>query len=292
MVTVSEPTADRRTGDIPPSWLAGLLARRRPVVMGILNLTPDSFSDGGRFVDPSVAIAHARQMIADGADIIDIGAESTRPYGGAVRVDAAEERRRLAPVLGPICALGTPVSIDTMKSEIASWALDQGAAMANDVWGLQRDPGMANVVARHGVPVVIMHNRETADPAIDVMADIAAFFTRSLAIARQAAIAPERIVLDPGIGFGKTQEQSIEVMAKLDRLASFGHPLLVGASRKRFIDSISPAPPDRRLAGSIAAHLLAVRGGAAVLRVHDVAETVQALKVAAAIGAHAPPEHR
>jgi dihydropteroate synthase len=252
--------------------------------MGILNLTPDSFSDGGRFVDPAVAIDHARRMIADGADIIDIGAESTRPYGDAVRVSAAEERDRLAPVLGPVCALGTPVSIDTMKAEVARWALGQGAAMVNDVWGLQRDPDMAAVVSEHDVPIVIMHNREAADPALDVMADIAAFFTRSLAIARDAGIKDDRIVLDPGIGFGKTQPQSIEALARLERLAAFGRPLLVGASRKRFIDSLSPAPPDRRLAGSIAAHVLSVLNGAAILRVHDVAETLQALKVVAAIG--------
>jgi dihydropteroate synthase len=290
MVTISEPAADRTAGGAP-SWLGRLLAARRPAVMGILNLTPDSFSDGGRFVDPAVAIAHARQMIADGADIIDIGAESTRPYGGAVRVNAAEEQRRLAPVLGPVCALGTPVSIDSMKAEVADWALRQGAAMVNDVWGLQRDPELAAVVARHGVPVVVMHNRDAADPEIDIMADIDTFLARSLAIARSAGIVRERIVLDPGIGFGKTPQQSIEVLARLDRLKSFGLPLLVGASRKRFIDSVSPAPPDRRIGGSIAAHLLSTLDGAAILRVHDVAETVQALRVAAAIRVHATPAH-
>jgi dihydropteroate synthase len=284
MVTVRAPAAYGRSGDA--TWLARLLAVRRPLVMGILNLTPDSFSDGGQFVDPATAIDHARRMIAEGVDVIDVGAESTRPYGGAVRVDAAEERRRLEPVLGPVCALGTPVSVDTMKAEVARWALGQGVAMVNDVWGLQRDPDMAAVVSQHDVPIVIMHNREAADPALDVMADIEAFFTRSLAIARDAGIADERIVLDPGIGFGKTQPQSIEAMARLERLAAFGRPLLVGASRKRFIDSLTPAAPDRRLTGSIAAHVLSVLNGAAILRVHDVAETVQALKVLAAIGEH------
>jgi dihydropteroate synthase len=275
------------TGQTPAAWLDRLLAARRPVVMGVLNLTPDSFSDGGQFVDPQRAIAHARQMIADGADIIDVGAESTRPYGGAVRVSAEEERRRLAPVLAAVCVLGTPVSIDTMKAEVARWALAQGAAMINDVWGLQRDPDMAGVVAEHHTPVVIMHNRDQADPAIDIMADIEAFFARSLGIASRAGIARERIVLDPGIGFGKTPAQSIEAIARLDRLDGFGLPLLVGASRKRFIDTISPAPPDRRLGGSIAAHVLAVLKGAAVIRAHDVAETVQALKVVGAIREHA-----
>jgi dihydropteroate synthase len=271
------------TGQTPSAWLDRLLAAGRPVVMGVLNLTPDSFSDGGKFVDPQRAIAHARQMIADGTDIIDIGAESTRPYGGAVRVSGEEERRRLEPVLAAVCALGTPVSIDTMKAEVARWALAQGAAMINDVWGLQRDPDMAAVAAEHRIPIVIMHNRDEADPAIDIMADIEAFFTRSLALASQAGIARERIVLDPGIGFGKTPAQSIEAIARLARLDGFALPLLVGASRKRFIDTISPAPPDRRLGGSIAAHVLAVIEGAAIIRAHDVAETVQALKVVGAI---------
>ena len=271
------------TGQAPGEWLDRLLATGRPVVMGVLNLTPDSFSDGGKFVDPQRAIAHARQMIADGADIIDVGAESTRPYGDAVRVSAEEERRRLAPVLAPVCALGTPVSMDSMKADVARWALTQGAVMINDVWGLQRDPDMAAVVAEHRTPVVIMHNRDQADPAIDIMADIEAFFARSLAVASQAGIARERIVLDPGIGFGKTPAQSVEAIARVDRLHGFGLPLLIGASRKRFIDTISPAPPDRRLGGSIAAHVLAVLKGAAIIRAHDVAETVQALKVVGAI---------
>ncbi|MGH8635683.1 MAG: dihydropteroate synthase, partial [Burkholderiales bacterium] len=156
-------------------------------------------------------------------------------------------------------------------------------AIVNDVWGLQRDPDMAHVVAEHGVPVIVMHNREAADPAIDIMADIAAFFSRSLAIAGQAGIAADRIVLDPGIGFGKTPEQSITAIARLAELKSFGLPLLVGASRKRFIHSVSPSPPGQRLGGSIAAHLIAVTNGAAIVRTHDVAKTAQALKVAAAI---------
>jgi dihydropteroate synthase len=266
-----------------PQPLARLLALGRPVVMGVLNVTPDSFSDGGRFFDPDRAIDHARRLVAEGADILDIGAESTRPYGGAVEVSAAEELRRLEPILPAVLGLGIPVSIDTMKAEVAAWALDAGAAIANDVWGLQRDSEMARVVAERGVPVIVMHNRVTADPAIDIMADIAAFFTRSLAIADRAGIARDKIVLDPGIGFGKTPEQSILVLGRLAEFKSFGLALLVGASRKRFIDSVSPAPPDRRIGGSIASHLIAVANGAAIVRVHDVAETVQALKVAAAI---------
>jgi len=288
MSTVGDHTATQPgTGAAPSAWLARLLAARRPIVMGVLNLTPDSFSDGGKFVDPERAIAHAQRMIAEGADIIDVGAESTRPYGGAVRVDAPEERRRLEPVLAAVCGLGAPVSIDTMKAEVARWAVAQGAAMINDVWGLQHDPAMAAVVAEHRCPVVIMHNRDAADGTIDIMADIEAFFARSLALAEQAGIARERIVLDPGIGFGKTPAQSVEALGRVDRLKAFGLPLLIGASRKRFIDTLSPAPPDRRIGGSIAAHVLAVLDGAAIIRAHDVAETVQALKVVAAIRAHA-----
>jgi dihydropteroate synthase len=251
--------------------------------MGILNVTPDSFSDGGRFFDPARAVEHARRMVAEGADILDIGAESTRPYGDAVSVSFAEEMRRLEPILPEVVALGVPVSIDTMKAEVARAAIDAGAAIVNDVWGLQRDPEMAAVVATQAVPVVVMHNRETADPAIDIMADIKEFLGRSLEIAERAAISRENIVIDPGIGFGKTPEQSLIAIARLSELKSFGLPILIGTSRKRFIDKVSPAPPDRRLGGSIASHLSAVAAGAAIVRTHDVAETVQALKVAAAI---------
>ncbi|CEJ09967.1 Dihydropteroate synthase [bacterium YEK0313] len=267
----------------PDGLLAALTGLGRPAVMGILNVTPDSFSDAGQFFAPERALAQARRMAAEGADILDIGAESTRPYGGARSVSLDDELARLKPVLADVVALGLPVSIDTIKAPVARWALEQGAAIVNDVWGLQHDPNMAAVVAAHGAPVVVMHNRDRADPAIDIMADIDAFFHRSLAIADKAGIRRNRIVLDPGIGFGKTPEQSIAVLARLDRLAAFGLPLLVGASRKRFIDRISPAPPDQRIGGSLAAHLIAMRAGAAIIRAHDVAETVQALKVAQAI---------
>ncbi len=283
-MTLAPPLAGSDRDQKPsPNPLLRLLGLGRPIVMGVLNVTPDSFSDGGRFFDPSAAIEQARRMVAQGADILDVGAESTRPYGDAVAVPANEEMRRLTPVLPTAVALGVPVSIDTMKAAVAAWALESGAAIVNDVWGLQRDGELARVVAEHAVPVIVMHNREAADPAIDIMADIAAFFSRSLEIAARAGIARQNIVLDPGIGFGKTPEQSIMAIARLAELKSFGLPLLLGASRKRFIDKVSPAPPDQRLGGSIAAHLLAVAGGAAIIRTHDVAETVQALRVAAAI---------
>ncbi len=268
-----------------PNVLAELLAPGRPLVMGILNVTPDSFSDGGRFFEPGKAVAHARDMAAQGADIIDIGAESTRPYGGPVPVSADDEKTRLATVLPAVIAIGVPVSIDTIKASIAAWALDQGAAIVNDVWGLQRDPDMAPLVAKRGVPVIVMHNRELADPAIDIVADVNDFFSRSLEIAASAGIARECIVLDPGIGFGKTPEQSITCIARLAEFKRFGLPMLVGASRKRFISTVTPSTPDERIGGSISAHLLAVEKGAAIIRAHDVAETVQALRVAAAIEA-------
>lgn len=266
-----------------PDPLTALFALRRPLIMGILNVTPDSFSDGGQFFDPATAIAHAHAMANEGADILDIGAESTRPYGGAMPVSADEELTRLKPILPAAVQLGLPVSIDTIKADVAAWALDRGAAIVNDVWGLQRDPEMAPLVAAREVPVIVMHNRDAADESIDIMADVIAFFRRSLEIADDTGIARERIVLDPGIGFGKTPYQSIICIARLAELKQFGLPLLLGASRKRFINSVSPSAPHERIGGSIAAHLAGVADGAAIVRVHDVAETVQALRVSAAI---------
>ena len=263
--------------------LERLLAKARPLVMGVLNVTPDSFSDGGRYLDPQAAVVHARRLAAEGADILDVGAESTRPYGGAIRISLEEERARLAPLLSDVVALGVPVSIDTLKAAIAAWALDLGAAIVNDVWGLQGDADMARVVAEHQGSVVIMHNRMSVDPAIDIVAEVTDFFRRSLDIATRAGIPRQRIVLDPGIGFGKTAEQSLTCIARLDAWREFGVPLLVGASRKRFIHSIAPSEPMDRLGGSLAAHLLAVENGATIVRVHDVAATAQALAVASAI---------
>jgi len=268
-----------------PDALSGLLGLGRPLVMGILNITPDSFSDGGQFIDPANAIAHAGEMVKQGADILDIGAESTRPYGGAAPVSADDELARLARVLPAIVKLGLPVSIDTIKASVAAWALDRGATIVNDVWGLQRDPEMAKLVAARGVPVIVMHNRDSADASLDIIADVVAFFTHSLEIAARTGIAREKMVLDPGIGFGKTPEQSILCLARLSKFRRFGLPLLVGASRKRFINSVTPSEPDERIGGSIASHLLAVENGAAIVRAHDVRETVQALRVASAIGA-------
>jgi dihydropteroate synthase len=280
IATTSRPAPAATPADHPV--LRALLSRPYPAVMGVLNVTPDSFSDGGQFVAPERALAQARRMIAEGADIIDIGAESTRPYG-AQPVSADEELNRLQPILAGVVSLGVPVSIDSMKSAVVEWALDAGAVVANDVWGLQRDPAMAGLLAARHSPVIVMHNRDHVDANIDIMKDIAAFFTRSLDIAAKAGVSPGNIVLDPGIGFGKTPEQSITALARLNELGAFGLPLLVGASRKRFISSVVPSEPDQRLGGSIAAHLAAAKGGARIIRTHDVSETVQALRVAAAI---------
>jgi dihydropteroate synthase len=266
--------------------LSALLARPVPAVMGILNVTPDSFSDGGQFDAPERALAQARRMIAEGAEIIDIGAESTRPYGSQP-VKADEEWARLVPVLADVVALGVPVSIDSMKAPVVAKALAAGVAIANDIWGLQRDPDMAHVIAEHNAPVVVMHNRDDVDGAIDIIADIKTFFARSIDIAAKAGIPAGHIVLDPGIGFGKTPEQSMIALARFNELNSFGLPVLIAASRKKFISTIVPSEPQQRIGGSLAAHLLAVRQGARIVRAHDVAETVQALRVTAAIATHA-----
>jgi dihydropteroate synthase len=280
IATTSRPASAADPADHPV--LPALLSRPYPAVMGVLNVTPDSFSDGGRFTEPERALAQARRMITEGADIIDIGAESTRPYGAAP-VSADEEMRRLQPILAEVVSLGIPVSIDSMKAAVVAWALDAGAAIANDVWGLQRDPGMAPLLAARHSPVIVMHNRDRVETGIDIMQDIAAFFTRSLEIAEKAGISRNHIVLDPGIGFGKTPEQSMTALARLQELKSFGLPIMAGASRKRFISAVVPSEPDQRLGGSIAAHLIAAKAGARIIRTHDVSETVQALRVAAAI---------
>jgi dihydropteroate synthase len=280
IATTSRPAPAAASADHPV--LPTLLSKPYPAVMGVLNITPDSFSDGGQFSAPERALAQARRMIEEGADIIDIGAESTRPYG-AQPVSAEEELQRLQPILAEVVSLGIPVSIDSMKSAVVAWALDAGASIANDIWGLQRDPDMARLLAARNSPVIVMHNRDRVDADVDIMQDISDFFTRSLEIAAKAGISSGNIVLDPGIGFGKTPEQSMTALARLNEFSVFGLPLLVGASRKRFISSVVPSEPHQRLGGSIAAHLVAAEGGARIIRTHDVSETVQAMRVAAAI---------
>lgn len=240
----------------------------RAHVMGILNVTPDSFSDGGRFSAADVALNHARTMIAEGADLLDVGGESTRP--GSTPVELDEEWARLAPVLEPVIDMGLPVSIDTYKAEIARRAGAAGAALVNDVWGLQKDPAMAGTVAELGVPVVMMHNRETADETIDILADIDRFFEISMELADRAGIPRTNQILDPGFGFGKTIDQNFIILNRLETLKKHGLPILAGASRKRMVGAVLGVETDDRLYGSMAVHMLSLLNGASIIRVHDV----------------------
>ena len=259
----------------------------RTLVMGVLNVTPDSFSDGGRYLDPAAAIARGRELLAQGADLLDLGAESTRP--GSAGVPAAEQVRRLEPVVTALAAEpGVVLSVDTRSAEVAARALEWGAHVVNDVSALS-DPDMAATVAPSGAGLVLMHMRGT--PATmqgdlrydDVVAEVAAHLRRRMAVAVEAGIAEERIALDPGIGFGKSAEQSLRLLARTDDLAALGRPVLVGASRKSFLARLlGDAPADRRLEASLAAASLAAFLGARILRVHDVAESVRAVKVAEA----------
>ena len=264
-------------------FFADLVAR--PLLMGIVNVTPDSFSDGGRFVALSAAIAEARRHVVGGAAIVDVGAESTRP--GHAPVDEAEERQRLQPVLASLVAsVAVPVSIDTTKARIAAMAMDAGVVVINDQWGLQGDPAMARVAAATEAGVVLMHNRVAVDPDGDVIDDMRRFFDRSLALAEAASIVPGRLILDPGIGFGKTTAQNITALgAGVAALRSaYGLPVLVGASRKSlFAALIGKSAPADRLVGTLAANLAALAHGAGLFRVHDCAEHRDALAVTRAI---------
>jgi dihydropteroate synthase len=257
-------------------------ASAMPLIMGILNVTPDSFSDGGRFDDVSRALDHAREMAADGCDLLDLGGESTRP--GATPVSAEEEAARVLPVLRAlVAALDVPVSVDTSKASVARAALEAGAAIINDIWGLQGDPDMAAVVAAGNAWVVVMHNRHDIDPACDIVADMRRFFDRTLEIADRAGVARDRIILDPGIGFGKTPTQNLHCIAHLDDLSGYGLPILLGVSRKSFIGHVLGRDVGARLCGTLAAGLAGVARGASILRVHDVAAHVDAVRMTAAI---------
>jgi dihydropteroate synthase len=250
----------------------------RPIVMGILNLTPDSFSDGGRYVTAEAALSHAKKMAAQGCDIIDVGGESTRP--GASPISENEELERIEHIFAELAnKLEVPLSIDTYKSKIAARAVELGSILINDVWGLQSDPAMAETVAATEAAVAIMHNRTEKDAAIDIMTDIKKFFSRSLALAEAAGIPRSRIIVDPGIAFGKTARQNLEILRRLTELSEFGCPILIGTSRKAFLASLSEAKIEAQLIGTIATTLAAYAAGAALFRVHDVAEQVAALKV-------------
>lgn len=248
----------------------------RPVVMGILNVTPDSFSDGGRYFDIDAAVAHARHIAASGCDIVDVGGESTRP--GAVPTSEADELARVEPVLAQLADLNIPVSIDTYKAGVAIRAIERGAVLINDVWGLQKDPAMADVVAGTEAAVVIMHNRAEKDPGIDIVTDMRKFFDRSLALAANAGIRKERIILDPGIGFAKTSHQNRDAVARLAELRDYALPIMIGASRKAFLGGLSDGS-EGSLIGTLTVNLAAAANGVAIFRVHDVAEHVTAFRV-------------
>jgi dihydropteroate synthase len=254
--------------------------------MGIVNVTPDSFSDGGVNIDPGTAVAAALRMTLEGADLVDIGGESSRP--GHVPVAAEAEWERVRTVLKGLAEAGAsvpPISIDTSKADVARRAVAAGASIINDVWGFQRDPNMASVVAETGTAAILMHNRESVDASIDIAADILRFLERSLALARAAGVPDDRIVLDPGIGFGKTIEQSYQAVAALPRLKALGFPVLLGLSRKAMVGRIfqPEAPPMARLPGTIAANSFGALNGADIVRVHDVKEHVQAMRVVDAL---------
>jgi len=252
--------------------------------MGILNLTPDSFSDGGNYTDVEAAIKRAKEMVEEGVDIIDVGAESTRP--GAKYIEEEEELRRLLPVVKRLVEeIEVPISIDTYKSKVAEESLKLGAHIINDIKGLKGDPEMAKVVAKYNAPIIIMHIKGTPktmqnDPKYkDLIGEISDKLEGSIEIAIKAGIKAENIILDPGIGFGKTFNDNLKLIDKLGKLRKIGYPILIGASRKGFIGEILGTPPLERVEGNLAVAVLSAYNGASIIRVHEVKETKQALKI-------------
>ncbi len=269
----------------------------RPLVMGILNVTPDSFSDGGRFLSIDDAMRQAEQMISDGADIIDIGGESTRPGSAAVPLE--EEIKRTVPIVEQLAkGFETPISIDTTKSGVAKAAVDAGAEIINDISGLRFDEDIADVAAESGAGLVLMHSRgefetmHSQPPVANIWSEVIDDLNRAVNTAESHGVKPDRIALDIGLGFGKTFEQNLELLADLGKIIDEfeNYPILVGASRKSFIGKIlGDVPPSERVGGSVAAALIAIRNGAHIVRVHDVKETVQAIKVTSAINEVSQP---
>jgi dihydropteroate synthase len=257
-----------------------------PVVIGVVNVTPDSFSDGGKWLDPAAAIAHGRELVAQGADILDVGGESTRP--GAEPVGEAEELRRVLPVLHGLADAGARLSIDTSKAAVAAAAIDAGATLVNDVTALRGDPRMATLIAARGSDVCLMHmlgeprTMQRHPRYDDVVDEVKAFLAARLAFAVAHGIDEQRVWLDPGIGFGKTIDHNLELLSRLDELVALGRPVVVGTSRKSFLGTITGRDAGGRVAGTIATNVLALARGASVFRVHDVAEAHDALAVAAA----------
>ena len=260
------------------------LADSHPVVMGILNATPDSFSDGGKFVRPEIAVARAREMLAQGADIIDIGAESTRP--GAERVAASDQIDRLAEILPAVCELGAIVSIDTTRARVAEFALQAGAKIINDISAGEEDPEILALAGALGSPICLMHKKGSPDSMqknpeyFDVVSEVARYLELRVESAMQAGVDREKCIVDPGIGFGKTLAHNLELIKHTARFAKIAGPVLMGTSRKRFIGEIANEPvPENRLGGTIASNLYALGEGAKIFRVHDVKQTRQALDV-------------
>ncbi len=257
-----------------------------PKLMGVVNVTPDSFSDGGLFLDAEAAIAHGRELAEQGAEILDVGGESTRP--GAEEVSAEEERARVEPVVAGLAGNVT-VSIDTSKLDVARAALDAGATIVNDVTALRNAPGIADLCAERDTGLILMHMQgdprtmQEAPTYEDVVDDVKAFLAEQLEVAVGAGVAEERVWLDPGVGFGKNLEHNLELLRRMDELRELGRPLVVGASRKSFIGKVDGSAVDDRLGGTIASSVFAAAEGADVLRVHDVAEMAQALRMASAI---------
>jgi dihydropteroate synthase len=283
---------------IVPEGLPPGVATGRCLVMGVLNVTPDSFSDGGQWLDPEAAVAHGLAMVAEGADLIDVGGESTRP--GAARVSPAEELRRILPVVGELAAGGVAVSIDTMRSAVAEAALEAGAALVNDVSGGRWDPRMPALLARAKVPLVAMHWRGARDPLrrpahddgaryLDVVAEVVTELRQALTALVDAGVDPARVVLDPGLGFSKNAAHNWALLAALDTLVAIGPPVLIGASRKRFLGSLlagpdgAPAPVESRDAATAAISTLAALAGVWCVRVHAVRPSVDAVRVAEAV---------
>src|ERR1700682_297997 len=273
--------------DLSPARILDARGTPRPLVtraliMAVINVTPDSFFEESRHPGVSDAVATASRFVTEGADIIDVGGESTRP--GHVPIDAEEELSRILPVVRELSrSIKVPISIDTYKAKVAEQALAAGAKIVNDVWGLSRDPAMAATVAAHNAAVVIMHNREKADSSLDIVEEIESFFGKAIERAAAAGIRQNRIVLDPGIGFGKTLEQNLAILARLEEIVGLGFPVLLGVSRKSFIGKLVPSEPDGRLPATIAANINGALAGVSIIRVHDVAAHAQALKIAAAL---------
>ncbi|MCA1322095.1 dihydropteroate synthase [Bacillus tianshenii] len=242
----------------------------RTLIMGILNATPDSFSDGGKYNHLDAAVMRAKELIGHGADIIDIGGESTRP--GSEYVEVEQELERVLPIISALAKeIKVPISIDTYKAEVAKQAIEAGATIINDVWGAKADPGMAKVAAENAVPIILMHNRKKRDYA-QLIPDMISDLYESITIAKQAGVQEKNIVLDPGIGFAKTQDDNLEVMNRLEHFTGLGYPVLLGTSRKSFIGHVLDLPPEERMEGTGATVCLGIQKGCQIVRVHDVKE--------------------